>query len=70
MHLITILINIAAMISPTKQPVLPEASIRPAPAGPIRAEDLLRDRRMLVIEHAGERYLLRLTRNGKLILTK
>lgn len=58
------------MISPTKQPVLPEASIRPTPDSPIRAEDLLRDRRMLVIEHAGERYLLRLTRNGKLILTK
>lgn len=31
---------------------------------------LLRERRILVIEHAGERYQLRLTRNGKLILTK
>jgi len=64
------------MISPTFPSTLPPSSARPAPAGampapaPLRAEDLLRDRRTLVIEHAGERYLLRLTRNGKLILTK
>lgn len=31
---------------------------------------LLREQRILVIEHAGKRYQLRLTRNGKLILTK
>lgn len=31
---------------------------------------LLRNRQVLVIEHAGEHYKLRLTRNGKLILTK
>ena len=36
----------------------------------ISAADLLRDQRELVIEHAGERYRLSLTRNGKLILTK
>lgn len=58
------------MSLPHPQSSLPAAPARPAPASHIRAEDLLRDRRMLVIEHAGERYLLRLTRNGKLILTK
>lgn len=43
----------------------------PAPkAGSVRAQDLLGERQVLVIEHAGERYQLRLTRNGKLILTK
>ena len=36
----------------------------------ISAADLLRDQWELVIEHAGERYRLSLTRNGKLILTK
>jgi hemin uptake protein HemP len=36
----------------------------------VRALDLLGDRQVLLIEHAGERYQLRLTRNGKLILTK
>lgn len=33
-------------------------------------EDLLRGRREVVIVHKGEEYLLRVTRNGKLILTK
>ncbi|MEW5787179.1 MAG: hemin uptake protein HemP [Pseudomonadota bacterium] len=36
----------------------------------MRARDLLGEKQVLVIEHAGERYHLRLTRNGKLILTK
>lgn len=42
----------------------------PALAEAVRATDLLKNRQVLVIEHAGERYLLRLTKNGKLILTK
>lgn len=37
---------------------------------PLKSEDLLTGARMRVIEHAGERYVLRLTRNGKLILSK
>lgn len=36
----------------------------------VRAQDLLGANSVLVIENAGERYLLRLTKNGKLILTK
>lgn len=43
------------------------------PAAPIKVVDsrsLFGDRRELHIEHNGERYLLRMTRLGKLILTK
>lgn len=36
----------------------------------IAALELLGGARAVVIEHQGERYELRLTRNGKLILTK
>jgi hemin uptake protein HemP len=45
------------------------ASPMPSPQV-VKAADLLRDQRELFIEHAGERYRLSLTRNGKLILTK
>ena len=41
-----------------------------AAKGVARTQDLLGNSSVLVIEHAGERYLLRLTKNGKLILTK
>ena len=37
---------------------------------PLRSEDLLQGRHELLIEHAGEVYRLRVTRNGKLILHK
>ncbi|WP_417276144.1 hemin uptake protein HemP [Castellaniella sp.] len=36
----------------------------------IRSTDLLSNHRCLIIEHAGESYCLRLTRNERLILTK
>ena len=36
----------------------------------ITSEELLRDTRELIIIHAGEEYRLRITSNGKLILTK
>ena len=41
-------------------------------AGPrvIPSAELLGARGQLLIEHQGERYLLRVTRQGKLILTK
>ena len=44
-----------------------------APSDRVRAvasEDLFQGQRELLIEHAGETYRLRLTRNGKLILNK
>lgn len=36
----------------------------------VSATTLLRGQPVLLIEHGGERYQLRLTKNGKLILTK
>jgi hemin uptake protein HemP len=45
-------------------------SAQPARATRISSGNLLAGRRELVIEHAGQEYHLRLTRNDKLILTK
>jgi hemin uptake protein HemP len=36
---------------------------------PIRSEDILRGAREIVIDHDGRLYKLRITQNGKLILT-
>lgn len=36
----------------------------------VRSADLLKDARELIIEHAGDAYRLRVTAQGKLILTK
>ena len=36
----------------------------------LRSEDLLRGGREILIQHASDVYRLRITRNGKLILTK
>ncbi len=36
----------------------------------VTSEQLFRGARTLCIEHAGQRYLLRITRENKLILTK
>lgn len=41
-----------------------------APAPRLRSEDLFRNTHELIIEHQGEEYRLRLTRNDKLILNK
>ena len=44
----------------------------PAPSKPLRidSEQILRGASTVQIEHAGQRYLLRVTRENKLILTK
>ena len=52
---------------PTKTSPLPTTV---ATNGVVRAQDLMGTSPMLVIEHESERYLLRRTKNGKLILTK
>ncbi len=39
------------------------------PAPRVRSHELLRDGERLIIEHAGREYCLRVTSNGKLILT-
>jgi hemin uptake protein HemP len=36
----------------------------------VSSDELLRGNQLLLIEHAGTRYVLRMTRNNKLILTK
>jgi hemin uptake protein HemP len=43
---------------------------RPIPERVISTRDLLGGAHRVWIEHAAERYLLQVTRNGKLILTK
>ena len=53
--------------APTPSP----AAATPVPGQPrrIRSEDILRGAREIVIEHDGRQYRLRITQNGKLILT-
>lgn len=41
-----------------------------APRAPLTSKELLGGRRELRITHEGSEYILRATRNGKLILTK
>lgn len=50
----------------------PRAAATPAPASPRRVDSrlLLRESKEIVIEHMGQEYRLRRTRNDKLILTK
>ena len=49
---------------------LPAAGPPPEPKPRLRAEDLFAASREIIIEWAGQEYRLRLTKNGKLILTK
>jgi hemin uptake protein HemP len=57
---------------PVSSPIVANAaaSVRPTAAKRIDSHRLLSGGRELVIEHAGQEYRLRLTRNDKLILTK
>lgn len=48
---------------PRQRPTLP-------PSTRLRSQDLFRDGNELIIEHQGQEYRLRLTRNDKLILNK
>lgn len=54
-----------ADLPPKDEPDRPES-----PAKVIPATELFGERREVVIEHDGERYRLRITRRGKLILQK
>lgn len=50
---------------------LPRAAAPARPSLPrLRSEDLFRQSHELIIEHQGQEYRLRLTRNDKLILNK
>jgi hemin uptake protein HemP len=53
----------------------PARACAPAAAGQpdlpkVASRDLLKGSNLLLIEHGGDRYYLRMTRNNKLILTK
>jgi len=48
----------------------PESAGAHRPAGRIKLEELLKGAQEIIIEHAGQDYRLRITSNGKLILTK
>jgi hemin uptake protein HemP len=55
--------NLSAGVAP-RRPMIPPRAAR------VSSGKLLEGGRELVIEHAGQEYHLRLTRNDKLILTK
>ena len=50
-------------------PTAPKAPALPEPRNKVSSQALLGDGRELVILHNGREYRLRLTQNGKLILT-
>ena len=55
----------------TRRDALGPTTPRPAPARPVvRSQDLFREAREVRIVHRDEEYRLRITRAGKLILTK
>jgi hemin uptake protein HemP len=58
--------NIAATLTLPR----PSANGRINPPPRLRSEDLFRTSHELIIEHQGQEYRLRLTRNDKLILNK
>ncbi len=53
-----------------EEPPVRKVERMPAVLPRVSSSDLLKGLRELIIEHAGEEYRLRLTSNGKLILTK
>jgi hemin uptake protein HemP len=60
----------ARILSPEPRPDAARSADPAVPPHRIRSSDLLRGADRLVIEHRGESYQLRVTRLGKLILTK
>jgi len=55
-------------VRPVTLSLMPSAAREPSPR--LRSDELFRNRNELIIEHRGEEYRLRLTRNDKLILNK
>lgn len=56
---------------PIASPSLPvEPESRTCAPGAIRTDRLFQGRQEILIDHQGETYRLRITKNGKLILTK
>ncbi|MGZ4954271.1 MAG: hemin uptake protein HemP [Methylobacter sp.] len=57
-------------LEPLDLVLLTKQAITPALGQRLQSTELFGTAREIVIEHAGEEYRLRLTRQGKLILTK
>lgn len=57
-------------ISLAPPPLLTEPGQRNCPPAILRADLLFHGSQEILIDHKGETYRLRITRNGKLILTK
>jgi len=58
------------MDTPLKSPYPSQTAANSADRPRVDSEELLRGAPAVEIEHAGQRYLLRVTRENKLILTK
>lgn len=58
------------MISPAKPPAPPTPPLSTAERPRVDSGKLLQGASAVEIDHAGQRYLLRVTRENKLILTK
>ncbi|MBL8430155.1 MAG: hemin uptake protein HemP [Dechloromonas sp.] len=58
--------NVQHPLAPERKPALEKTEARPR----IDSEKILGGSTAVEIEHAGQRYLLRVTRENKLILTK
>jgi len=69
MRPVLICVYITMKTPPTPVKLLSPADSQPKRL-PISSEQLLRGAAILEIDHAGQRYLLRVTRENKLILTK
>ncbi len=57
-------------MEPKSPPAPPPAAPAPVSTPRVDSQDLLRGHTAIEIGHAGQRYLLRVTRENKLILTK
>lgn len=57
-------------VTTERKPRVSERPVEEKASRVVQAEELFQGEKTLVIEHQGTRYVLRETRNGKLILTK
>ncbi|AMO37607.1 hemin uptake protein HemP [Thauera humireducens] len=63
--------DLASSAEPAHAGAPASRTVQPSVAGqPLSSDALLAGRTAVTIEHLGERYVLRATRSGKLILTK
>jgi hemin uptake protein HemP len=60
----------SVMTTPPKSPPTPQPAANPDPRPRLDSQEILGGNSAVEIDHAGQRYLLRVTRENKLILTK